>query len=45
MTEKGDYMLEKMVVQDGILDLLRDLPYLPDFRSREMSGEWRSFIL
>ena len=26
MTEKGDYMLEKMVVQDGILDLLRDLP-------------------
>ena len=26
MTERGDYMLEKMVVQDGILDLLRDLP-------------------
>ena len=45
MTERGDYMLEKMVVQDGILDLLRDLPYLPDFRSGEMSGEWRSFIL
>ena len=26
MDERGSYMLEKMVVQDGILDLLRDLP-------------------
>ena len=26
MTEEGDYLLEKMVVQKGILKLLRDLP-------------------
>ena len=26
LTEKGDYLLEQMVVQKGILELLRDLP-------------------
>ena len=26
MTEKGEYLLEKMTVQEGILELLRDLP-------------------
>ena len=26
MTKRGDYMLEKMVVQNRILDLLHDLP-------------------
>ena len=41
MTERGDYKLKKMVIQNGILDLLCDLPV----SAGEMSGEWRIFIL
>ena len=43
MTEKGDYLLERMTVQEGILELLRDLPVSSGLAIQRDVGEVEEF--